>query len=161
MQSIQSALFKISGDCAHIVVVQAAEHILGAVDTSQDRDLAFCSLLDFLDDQAGETHSVLEVAAELIDTLVGSGGQEGVDQIAVCHMDLNCVCAGFHGAFCSFAVAFDQLIDLLCGNFHGNVSAVCSSDRGCCLDGSACVLGVAFRTCVLQLDGDLGAFRMT
>ena len=161
VQSIQTALLKISGDCAHIVVVQTAEHILGAVDTGQNSDLAFCGLLDFLDDQTGETHSVLEVAAELIDTLVGSGRHEGVDQIAVCHMDLNSICAGLHGALCSLAVALDQLINLLGRYFYGDIPAVCSCDGRSSFDRSTSILGVAFRTCILQLDGDFRAFRMT
>ena len=76
-------------------------------------------------------------------------------------MDLDRVRAGLHGTLCSLAVALDQLIDLLGGNLYRDVSAVSGGDGRSSLDGSACVLGVSFRTCVLQLDGYLGAFRVT
>ncbi len=161
MKSIQSALLEIGGNCAHIMVVQSAEHILCAVDTGKNGNLSFGRLFDFLDDQTGKTHPVLEIAAELIDTLVGPGRQEGVDQIAVRHMDLNGIGTRLHGALCGLAVALDQLINLLCGDFHRDISSVRGSDRRSGLNGSARVLRVSFRTCVLQLDGDLCTFSMT
>ena len=86
-------------------------YFITAVDSCKNCDLSLCHLLNFFDDQTGETHSVLKGTTKFVQSLVCSRRKEGAYQIAVCHMDLNCIYACFHGSLCCEAIAFYQFIN--------------------------------------------------
>ena len=160
MQTINAAAFQIRCNCTHIMVVQTAKHIFCAVDTNQNRNFAFCFCFYFFDDQTGESHSVFKASAEFIDTFVCSGRHEGVYQITMCHMDFYGIYTRFYRTLCCFAIALYQFINSFCRNFFRNVFCFTCLDRRSCLDGSACIFRIAFRTSVLQLNGNFSSFCM-
>ena len=160
MQALDAAILEVACDCRGILNGKTAQNLIGGVDARDDGDLAAHALLHFLDDEAREAHTVLEGAAELVEALVGARAHEGAYQIAVSHMDLDGVDAALHGALGSVAVALDQLVDLLGGDFLGNVATVSCLDGAGSLNGGAGVLGVALGAGVLQLNAHAGAVLM-
>ena len=123
MNGIQSASFQICGDCSTVMDIKTARYFITAVDSCKNCDLSLCHLLNFFDDQTGETHSVLKGTTKFVQSLVCSRRKEGAYQIAVCHMDLNCIYACFHGSLCCEAIAFYQFINFFSRNFLWCISS--------------------------------------
>ena len=161
MDRIKSTSFQICSDCSAVMHIKATRHFITAVDSGKNCDLSFCHLLNFFNDQTGETHSVLKRTAKFIQSFICSWGKEGTYQISMCHMDFNCVHTGFHCSLCCKTVAFYQFINFFCCNFLRCVSAAVRRNAGCCLDRCSCVLCVSFRACILKLYGNLCPLCMT
>ena len=123
MDGIQSASFQICSDRSTVMHIKTARYFITAVDSCKNCDLSFCHLLYFFDDQTGETHSVLKGTTKFVQSLVCSRRKEGAYQIAVCHMDLNCIYACFHGSLCCEAIAFYQFINFFSCNFLWCISS--------------------------------------
>ena len=123
MDGIQSASFQICGDCSTVMHIKTARHFVTAVDSCKDCDLSFCHLLNFFDNHAGEAHSVLKRTSKLVQSLICSWRKEGTYQIAMCHMDLNCIHSCFHGSLCREAIAFYQFINFFSCNFLWCISS--------------------------------------
>ena len=123
MDGIQSASFQICSDRSTVMHIKTARYFITAVDSCKNCDLSFCHLLYFFDDQTGETHSVLKRTTKFVQSLVRSRRKESAYQIAVCHMDLNCIYACFHSSLCCEAIAFYQFIYFFSRNFLWCISS--------------------------------------
>ncbi len=110
-------------------------------------------LPDAADDLDREAHPVLVAAAPLVLAVVGGGGDELVDQVALGAHDLDAVVAGPAGEFGAAGEVVDGGLDLVGGEGAGRERA----DRG--LDGAGGdqggVVGVAAE--VQDLEGDPAA----
>ena len=161
MYRVKSTALQVCCDRCTVMNVKSARNLVCTVDSCKDSDLALCCLFDLLDDQTGETHTVLKTSAELINSLVCSRREECAYQIAVCHMDLNSICTGFHCSSCSLAVSFDQLINFLSCKLLRDISSAYRRNAGSCCDRCSCILRISLRTCILKLDGNLCSLCMT
>ena len=123
MESVQSAAFQICCDCCTVVDIKSARNLICTVDSCKNCNFSLCCFFNFLDDQTGETHTVLKASAKLIHSLVCSRRKEGTYQITVCHMDFNSICSCFHCSSCCLTVAFDQLVNFLRCKLLRNITA--------------------------------------
>ena len=123
VDGIQSAALQVCCDCRTVMDVKTARNLICTVDSCKNCNFSLCCFFNFLDDQTGETHSVLKGTTKFVQSLVCSRRKEGAYQIAVCHMDLNCIYACFHGSLCCLAVSFDQLINFFRCKLFRNVTA--------------------------------------
>ena len=95
MEGVHAALLlQIGSHSGGVLDGLAALHLVAGVDAAEDGQVAAGLAADVLDDEAGQAHTVLEAAAELIGAVVGALGDEGADQIAVGTVDLHHVDAG-------------------------------------------------------------------
>ena len=161
MKSVQSTAFQICCDRCTVVDIKSARNLVCTVDSCKNCNFSLCCFFNFLNDQTGETHTVLKTSAKLIHSLVCSRRKEGTYQITVCHMDFNSICSCFHCSSCCLTVAFDQLVNFLSCKLLRNITSAYRRNAGCCCDRCSCVLCISLRTCVLKLDGHLCSFCMT
>ena len=158
MDGVDAAdLLEVGRDGSRVVDVHAAVALVAAVDAAEDGHVAAGLPADVLDYEPGQAHAVLEAAAELVGTLVGAGGDEGADEVAVGAVDLDHVDAGQLSAAGGVAIALDELVDFLSGHGLGDLAAGAGGDGGGGLQGVAGELAVALGAGVLELDADLGA----
>ncbi len=81
--------------------VLIAEQIVELVDrqTDRDREVLAALFFDALQDVQKEAHAVVEAAAVHVLAVIGVGGQELLDEIAVGRVEFDAVAAGFLDAF--------------------------------------------------------------
>ena len=108
-----------------------------------------------------ETHTVKEVAAILVGSLVGVGREELVDKIAMGSMDFNAVKAGGLCNKCAFDILFDHLLHLCGGHLLGNNANKLAgygrgSDQGIAVKGA----GKSFVAGMVELQEHLGVIGM-
>ena len=110
----------------------------------------------FLDDQAHEAHAVVEAAAPTVVAVVGIGGKELADEVAVSGVDFDAVETGLTGKIDSIAEVVDSLEDF--GFGHGaDESGRVEIESGGGTDGRLAAGGaVCHIAAMAQLDGGLG-----
>ena len=86
-------------------------HVFGGVDLCRDGEVRTHFLADTTDDFQGEACAVFHAAAIGVSTMVGIGGQELVQDVAVCHVHFHGVEASFLGAACCLAELLHQFMD--------------------------------------------------
>ena len=141
--------------------IKTARYFVATVDSGKYCDFSFCHFLYFFDDQTGETHSVLKRTTELIQSLICSCGKESAYQIAMCHMDLNCIYACFHGSLCCKTIAFYQFVNFFSCNFLWCISSAVCRNACSSLDRCTCIFRISFRTCILKLYRNFCSLCMT
>ena len=108
--------------------LKAAHDLLGATDADYKGIVAAELLLNALDDEAQETHAVVERTAELVRALVGVTGQELGRQITVGRVDLDAVKAHLLRPFSSLYIGIHHLVDLFGAHLMGHGLAVGARD---------------------------------
>ena len=115
-------------------------------DTHVDNEIVAAFFADIRDDLTGEAGAVPEVAAVLVQTFVGIGGEELCDQVAVSTMDLDAVKSALFGAQGGVAVFGHHILYFLCCEWNGNLISEGTGDGA---GGSGVTsLGNAVRRCL-------------
>ncbi len=92
---------------------EAARNEVAQGDPDADRPVAADPPPDSVDHLAGEPEPVLERAAVVVVSLVVDGGEELVEEVAVCDVDLRAVEAPFPRVLCAARPPLDHRVDVL------------------------------------------------
>ena len=129
MEGVDAAFFdKICCNGCCILNRLTAFNVIAGVNTAEDRHLAARLFADVFNDQPRQAHAVFKATAEFVETIVGTGRNEGADQVTVGTVDFDHIDAGTLSAGSRIAIAFDQLIDFFTRNSDRYFAARRGSD---------------------------------
>ncbi len=124
VDGVDASLFQHGQQDLPILYFDAAFHVFGGVDLCRDGEVRTHFLADTTDDFQGEACAVFHAAAIGVSTMVGIGGQELVQDVAVCHVHFHGVEASFLGAACCLAELLHQLVDFGDGQGTGGFAHI-------------------------------------
>lgn len=155
VDGVDASLFQHRQQDLPILYFDAAFHVFGGVDLCGDGEVRTHFLADTADDFQGEACAVFHAAAVGVGTMVGIGGQELVQDVAVCHVHFHSVEASFLGAACCLAELFHQFVDFGDGQSTGGFAHIRFVGSGDGTHGGGGGLGQT--TLVDELDGSAAA----